>query len=111
MHSDSSTQLIEANKQHNYGIGKPKKMDETKCKAGLLITQWLLSNPKYRDVFIHNDLWKKDEKFIKEFQNDMASHIFDSFLAPFLQKDYKHLAQLYLTEILTENSEDPNEDS
>jgi Protein of unknown function (DUF3638) len=105
--SDEFDKIVEANKQHNYGLGAPKKLDEKKCGAALKLVEWILSSPKYAETFKRNHLWKNaTPRLVHEFSEDMASQICRELIAQcHINKNDEQLMIRYLTEIMVS---DPN---
>jgi hypothetical protein len=98
--SDEIDKILEASKQHNYSIGKTKKLNKIKCKVALHLVEWILSDEKYKNLFKSNLLWAKSDDllFIKSFQTDMAICIFDNLLNDHLSKDNKSHLICYMIE-------------
>jgi predicted heme/steroid binding protein len=104
VYSDEIDKILEANKQHNYSLGKPQKFNKAKSKVGLQITQWILSNPSYKNLFQSNQLWAKstDPNYIQGFVLNIANRVFDELLDScrengLIKEEQKPLFIRYLT--------------
>ena len=105
--SDEIDKMVEANKQHNYGLGKPSKLDENKCLAGSSLVEWILSDKIYGPLFQNSDieLWKfaNNKEFKRVFLKKMASKAISTYL-PELNSDEIKTAIRYLTDRQNQSS-------
>lgn len=110
VYSDEIDKILEANKQHNYSIGKPQKINSVKSQAGMQITEWVLSDTNYYQLFKSNQLWTKsqDRAFIQRFLENMAVKIFDQLLQNgVIKEQYKSSFIQYLTQSVIDDPDLP----
>ncbi len=98
--SDEFDKMVEANKQHNYGIGQPVKLHKNKCEVACSLVEWILSDSNYKSIFERSDedLWKQaeDPQFINGFIRDMSRKFIDTYLE-FKSPAIKQSAFFYFT--------------
>lgn len=109
VYSDEIDKILEANKQHNYSIGKQGKLNPIRLDVGLQLTEWILSCDKYKLLFRTNSLWTKstDQQYIKGFVLDMAWRIYDNVAKGHIIEDHRELFIRYLTTPVIDDPEIP----
>lgn len=79
--NDELEKILAPDNENNYTSGDEKgSLNEVKGEAALEMTEWLLTDPRYKDIFQKNQHSKMDPAAVNQLMIDLAQKVHDKYL-------------------------------